>query len=66
MGGEMSPVDLRLSPAGCLVVLGPYYNSESLAEAQEEKVVIQLQQNPTGTACWKSRYVDALDNKSVG
>lgn len=45
MGGEMSPVDLRLSPAGCLVVLGPYYNSESLAEAQEEKVVIQLQQN---------------------
>ena len=41
----MSPVDLRLSPAGCLVVLGPYYNSESLAEAQEEKVVIQLQQN---------------------
>lgn len=51
MGGEMSPVDLRLSPAGCLVVLGPYYNSESLDEAQEEKVVIQLQQNPTGTAC---------------
>lgn len=51
MGGEMSPVDLRPSPAGCLVVLGPYYNSESLAEAQEEKVVIQLQQNPTGTAC---------------
>lgn len=45
MGGEMSPVDLRLSPDGSLVVLGPYYNSESLAEAQEEKVVIQLQQN---------------------
>lgn len=45
MGGEMSPVDLCPSPDGSLVVLGPYYNSESLAEAQEEKVVIQLQQN---------------------
>lgn len=51
MGGEMSPVDLHPSPDGSLVVLGPYYSSESLAEAQEEKVVIQLQQNPTGTAC---------------
>jgi len=51
MGGEMSPADLHPSLDICLAVLGPYYNPVSLAETQEEKVIIQLQQNPTGTAC---------------